>query len=38
VVVFFVAFALPETRGLSLLREGEERPEDTLGPAEARPS
>lgn len=38
VVVFFVAFALPETRGLSLLREGEERPEGTLGAAGARPS
>jgi MFS transporter, MHS family, proline/betaine transporter len=37
-VVFFVAFAVPETRGLSLLREGEERPGGALGPAGARPS
>ena len=37
-VVFFVAFAVPETYRFSLLREGEEQHEDTLGAIGARPS
>jgi MFS family permease len=37
-VVFFVAFAVPETYRFSLLREGEERQEGALGATGARPS
>ena len=37
-IVFFAVLALPETRGLSLLREGEGRPESVLGTTGARPS
>jgi MHS family proline/betaine transporter-like MFS transporter len=37
-VVFFVAFAVPETYRYSLLREGEEQQEGTLGATGARPS
>jgi len=38
VVVFFVAFAVPETYRFSLLREGEEQQGGTLGATGARPS
>jgi MHS family proline/betaine transporter-like MFS transporter len=37
-VVFFVAFAVPETYRFSLLREGEERREGSLDATGARPS
>ena len=38
IVVFFAVLALPETRGLSLLREGEGPSEGALGTTGARPS
>jgi MHS family proline/betaine transporter-like MFS transporter len=38
VIVFFVTFALPETRGLSLLREGEGRNEDVPAAPGVQPS